>query len=294
MTETQPASIPQVAVLLTAYNGMAWIEEQVDTILNQEKVAVTLFISVDLSSDGTHDWCLQRAASDNRMKVLPYGETFGGAATNFFRLIHDVDFTPFDYIALSDQDDLWFPDKLHHSASLIQTHHYDAVSSDVIAFWADGREKRIRKSWPQKRYDHFFEAAGPGCTYLFKADALSAFQSDLRAHRDTINRVALHDWFLYAWFRQHAYLWHIDDTPMMHYRQHTQNQVGVNCGLRAWKNRLGLVKNKWYRGEVEKIRQILHYPEPFGFWFRVKQFRQLRRRPRDAWVLLALTLFGLY
>lgn len=37
-------NIPRVAVLLAAYNGMQWIEEQVDSILNQQGVAVTLFL----------------------------------------------------------------------------------------------------------------------------------------------------------------------------------------------------------------------------------------------------------
>ncbi len=35
---------PRVAVLLAAYNGMEWIEEQLDSILNQINVSVTVFI----------------------------------------------------------------------------------------------------------------------------------------------------------------------------------------------------------------------------------------------------------
>lgn len=44
---------PKVAVLLAAYNGMAWIEAQLDSILKQANVCVSVFISVDTSSDGT-------------------------------------------------------------------------------------------------------------------------------------------------------------------------------------------------------------------------------------------------
>jgi rhamnosyltransferase len=44
---------PTIAVLLAAFNGTPWLKEQVDSILAQENVDLTLFISVDQSSDGT-------------------------------------------------------------------------------------------------------------------------------------------------------------------------------------------------------------------------------------------------
>lgn len=46
----------KIAILLAAYNGKAYLKEQIDSILNQEDVAVTIFISIDTSSDGTREW----------------------------------------------------------------------------------------------------------------------------------------------------------------------------------------------------------------------------------------------
>ncbi len=43
----------KIAVLLAAYNGMEWIEEQIASILSQKGVSIKIFISVDLSSDRT-------------------------------------------------------------------------------------------------------------------------------------------------------------------------------------------------------------------------------------------------
>ena len=61
-----------IAVLLAAYNGMQWIEEQIDSILNQRNVDVTIFISVDLSTDGTYEWCQALQKKNPRIVVLPY------------------------------------------------------------------------------------------------------------------------------------------------------------------------------------------------------------------------------
>ena len=128
-------SFPNVAILLAAYNGTQWVDEQLSTILIQLDVVVHVFISVDLSTDNTYEWCKQLETSNHNVTVLGYGERFGGAAKNFYRLIKEVDFSSFDYVALSDQDDIWLPSKLTHAVKLITTKKLDAFSSDVVAFW---------------------------------------------------------------------------------------------------------------------------------------------------------------
>ncbi|HBN14018.1 MAG TPA: glycosyl transferase, partial [Pseudohongiella sp.] len=45
--------LQRVAVLLAAYNGMQWLPEQLDSILSQVGVDVTVYVSTDRSSDGT-------------------------------------------------------------------------------------------------------------------------------------------------------------------------------------------------------------------------------------------------
>ena len=103
--------MPTVAVVLAAYNGSRWIQEQIASIFAQQGVDVTLFISVDSSTDGTEALVNQLAAADSRIVVLPHGLRFGGAAPNFYRLLKDIDFSAFDYVALADQDDVWLSSK---------------------------------------------------------------------------------------------------------------------------------------------------------------------------------------
>ena len=38
--------LPSIAILLSAYNGAEWIEEQIDTILKQQDVSIQLFMSI--------------------------------------------------------------------------------------------------------------------------------------------------------------------------------------------------------------------------------------------------------
>ena len=141
---------PSVAVLLAAHNGIEWIKEQIDTIFQQKEVNIFIFISVDVSSDGTFEWCKELNEKNSCVKVLPYGNHFGGAAKNFFRLIKDVNLNLFDFVSLADQDDIWLPNKLSRAVEIIKIKKLEGYSSNVVAFWEDGREKLIKKSSSQK------------------------------------------------------------------------------------------------------------------------------------------------
>jgi rhamnosyltransferase len=63
-----------VLVLLAAYNGSAYITEQIESILAQQGVCVRLLISVDLSNDDTYGICIRFASLDARIEVLEYGD----------------------------------------------------------------------------------------------------------------------------------------------------------------------------------------------------------------------------
>ncbi len=289
---------PKIVVLLAAYNGMTWIEEQIDSILNQQGVDVDICVSVDLSTDGTYEWCCTLAEKYENVKVLPYGERFGGAAKNFFHLIREVDFSVYDYVALADQDDVWLPNKLIHAIEIIKRKKVCALSSDVVAFFQDGRELLIKKSYPQKFFDYFFESAGPGCTYVIESKALHQFKDFLISNWDKVNNITFHDWMIYAYFREYDLGWHIDTKPLMRYRRHESNVIGANSGLGAYKKRLFMVKSNWYKKEVESIRALVDPGDRSGLrlsrLFLIKNFWQLRRHPKEAVVLLLMLVLGIY
>ena len=292
------SSNSSVAVLLAAYNGIRWINEQVNSILNQKHVNVVVYISVDLSSDGTYEWCKELAKKNKFVKLLPYGEHFGGAAKNFFRLIKEVDFESYDYISLADQDDIWFHDKLHRAINLIKDRKLEGYSSNVIAFWKEGRQQLIKKSYCQKKLDYYFESAGPGCTFVLKRQSFKNFKNFLLENWDLTNNIKLHDWIIYAYYRTLLMPWYIDEIPSLYYRQHDRNEIGANINLKAYLNRLKKIKNKWYRNEVQKIVSLMKKKErkniSLNRSFLIANFYKLRRRPRDAFFLLLMNLLRFF
>jgi len=299
--------LPKIAVCLAAFNGGEWLREQLDSILVQKNVVVTVFVSVDQSNDGTELWVNEFSKIDKRVIQLPQGFRFGGAAANFFRLLNDVDFAAFDYVSLADQDDIWYPDKLWRAVMLLSESGFDCYSSNVLAFWEDGTERLIDKAQSQREWDFLFEAAGPGCTYVFKRVVVENIKKLLVSHPSEVTKVGLHDWFIYAFARTAGYRWLIDPLPSMAYRQHSANQVGVNAGWKAYRVRAAKIFSGWGISQARLIARLLEVDnESFCLpwrqhgrlgmlWLAMNAYR-VRRKFSDrfifAMVCLLLALLG--
>ncbi|WP_421274763.1 glycosyltransferase [Aeromonas veronii] len=296
--------VHKTLILLAAYNGCSWIEKQLNTIIQQANAITDIVISVDLSDDETVVICSDYAKKYNNVRLLPYGERFGGAGKNFYRLLKDTDLSGYDYIAFSDQDDIWPENKLATAIEKLQ--QYDCYSANVTAFWENGRQVLIDKAQAQREWDFLFEAAGPGCTYVLKREVAIQFKAWLVERYYQISQdIALHDWLLYAFARSHGHRWFIDHEPMMLYRQHANNQVGTNNSFAAAQKRLKLIKDKWYRNQIIKIiEQLGLHDTPIfkrglnngyiGNLFLLLNVSQLRRRLRDRFALALVLIFNIF
>lgn len=222
------------SVVLAAYNGMMYIEDQIRSILLQKNVELQLFISVDQSTDGTEDCLADWALSEPRLTLLSFGQHFGGAGPNFYRLLREVDLSGFDYLSFADQDDIWHPEKLWRAHSLMTAQNAVGYSSNFTAFWPSGVVRVVNKAWPQRTWDFLFESAGPGCTYVLHSSVALPLQQFVRNADANVVRVDYHDWLIYAFARFHNYPWVIDSWSSMQYRQHAHNQIGVNSGWRSF------------------------------------------------------------
>jgi rhamnosyltransferase len=292
-----------VAVLLAAFDGMRWLPEQMETIWAQRAVALTVFISVDSSSDGTEAWCAAQAALEPRLQLLAQGMRFGGAARNFFRLLRDVPLDDFDYVCFSDQDDLWLPDKLVRAIAQMQAAEAQAYSCNVTAFWADGRQVLVDKAQPQVRWDYLFEAAGPGCGYVLQVGLARQVQGLVRAQWQAVQSIGLHDWFIYAFARSKGFRWVIDAEPGLLYRQHERNQVGANASWLGLWRRARKILSGWGMEQAALTARLLDMQqEPFvragllsgrlGLLYLLRHTRECRRRQRDRWYF-SLVCLGL-
>lgn len=245
-----------VAVLLATFNGLRWLPEQVDSILRQAEVDVRLIISDDLSTDGTWDWLKELAGRDNRVLLLPHSRKFGSAAANFYRFITDADIDDCDFVAFSDQDDIWAPDKLIRHIGIANQTGADGVSSNVIAFWENGYSVEINKSQPQRKLDYLFGSPGPGCTFLISRWLVGELRRLLVDPASSAREAAFHDWLAYAVCRASGRTWYIDDISSVKYRQHHANEFGANFGAAARIARIKKLSDNWYRKEVIKILDV--------------------------------------
>ncbi len=299
MTDSNPT--PRILILLAAYNGGRYLREQVDSLLAQRGVALQILVSLDPSTDDSEPLLRGWAERDERVKLLPMIGPSGGAARNFFRLLRDADMSGFDYVCFSDQDDIWLEGKLERAVQVMRAHSAQAYSCNVTAFWPDGREHAVVKSQPQRRWDHWFESAGPGCTHVFTQALALDLQRAVHAHWAAVQGLALHDWFSYAYAREHGYRWVIDDKPWLRYRQHGGNEVGANVGWRSKWSRAKLLWRGWWLDQSLLLASVVAKADDpvidqwsgrgrAGLLWLALNAHHCRRRRRDAFLFGASCL----
>lgn len=240
---------------MATHNGLPWLKDQIQTVLSQAEVDVQLYVSDDISSDGTFEFLENIAKQESSIFLLP-PKKIGSAGRNFYRLIKEVCLEDCDYVSFCDQDDLWELDKIIRHINLAQQHQADGVSSNVLAFWPDGNQKLIVKSQSLKKWDFIFESAGPGCSFLMTPWLVTKVREQLVDEHSSASLVVLHDWLTYAICRSHGHKWMIDSKSSLQYRQHENNAIGANSGLKAKWIRLVKLKQGWYRAEVTKVTKV--------------------------------------
>jgi glycosyltransferase involved in cell wall biosynthesis len=100
----------QVAILMCTKNGEAFLDEQLKSIAEQTHANWTLFVSDDGSTDATGN-ILKRFAAIHEQKTVVRNGPGKGVCANFLSLATDSAIDA-DYFAISDQDDVWYKDKL--------------------------------------------------------------------------------------------------------------------------------------------------------------------------------------
>src|SRR5579871_4378307 len=127
--------MPRVLVLLAAFDGARWIRPQIASILCQSDVATEVAVRDDGSSDETPA-VLKDLAKDGQIQVEFASESSGSAAQNFFCLIRGHPAEGFDYVAFSDQDDIWHPLKLARATAALADGSCEGYSCATTAMWS--------------------------------------------------------------------------------------------------------------------------------------------------------------
>jgi rhamnosyltransferase len=267
--ENGSANLPTVAVLMATYNGARYLPEQLDSILAQQGVNVLVYIRDDGSNDNTTGIAREYSQRSGRVFLLDASPAQMKVTKNFYSIVRDIDLSVVDYIAYSDQDDVWLNTKLSAAVTEMQVSERDCYASNLIMGDAEARPiknvsflSRIfryllnRKSNRQLKYDHYFEAASAGCTLVLNKRAAQYFQKRINELYDRIPSDASHDWSTYAITRLGGFNWFIDKNAYIIYRQHTENAYGANFGISGITKLLDLFRSGWYRRHILMIEDL--------------------------------------
>ncbi|MCX6294343.1 MAG: glycosyltransferase [Sphingobacteriales bacterium] len=107
-----------VSVVLCSYNGIAFIQSQLDSLESQTYKNIEFICSDNNSNDGTDvllkNWCAQHPST---RKFISHSEK--GLNKNFFNAIQ---FATGTYVMFCDQDDIWMPEKIAMLVSFHEKH----------------------------------------------------------------------------------------------------------------------------------------------------------------------------
>ena len=227
----------KIAVLMATYNGEKYIKEQMDSLLAQTYQDFVCYIHDDGSIDSTV------SLIDYYTKLYPSkffkldGNSCGGAKLNFFYMMKRMTEYNYKYYMLSDQDDIWLPNKVEESIKRIKEVEKECNSTSVplLAYCdASVADKDLKV-----KYDSFEKASGKngyhneinyllaenvvaGCTCIFNRSLL-----ELSTIPVNYKNIYMHDWWLALIASSSGKISFIDK-PLMLYRQHGDNSVGTS------------------------------------------------------------------
>lgn len=125
-----------ISVVMATYNGAAYIREQLDSILAQTLTFSELIISDDGSTDGTIEIIQQYCLKDNRIKLV-FNKGRHDIKSNF---VNGFKYAAYELIAPTDQDDIWYPNKLETLVGHFND-NVDVVNAQDMILYEDNTEE---------------------------------------------------------------------------------------------------------------------------------------------------------
>jgi len=211
----------KVVILLSTYNGERYLQEQIDSLLNQSFPSIEIYVRDDGSTDSTlsilEDY-------KNQGKLAYYSGKNLGPAYSFIDLIKNA--PEADFYALCDQDDVWEPEKIEHcikaapsvNKPILIYHGMNVVDQSLNTIGHYFRRDIYSKSLINSC---LYGDEIAGCTMVFNKLLLNAINSFyppfLTMHDGWIHRVCL---------AINGEIVPVNE-ELIKYRQHSHNTVGI-------------------------------------------------------------------
>lgn len=205
-----------ISVCLASYNGVNYIQQQIDSILSQLAEGDELLISDDGSTDGT----LEIIKSYKDQRILLFESGFKNVVKNFEFIISK---SRGEIIFLSDQDDLWEPTKVMRILEIFSNKHEIGLITtgfNTIDENGDVIKKHIDEKLKLNLFSNIIKNNFLGCTLAFRKELkeiVLPFPSKL----------AMHDWWIGCNAIIHSSVLHLN-IDLINYRRHNTNFTILN------------------------------------------------------------------
>ncbi|CAM3031284.1 glycosyltransferase family 2 protein [Pseudomonas floridensis] len=222
---------PHVAILMCTYNGGAYLKGQLDSFNDQTFQDWTLYVSDDASTDETRSILSDYQRRWGADRLIMFDGPCKGFAENFISLVRRPELKA-DYFAFSDQDDIWFNDKLTRSVGRLES--------------LSGKKPALYCS-TTRLVDADLNVIGVSKLFTRPPSFQNALvQSIAGANTMLINRAArqlllqlpdrapliAHDWLAYLLVTGCGGKVIYEAEPTLDYRQHSGNLIGANASSR--------------------------------------------------------------
>lgn len=214
---------PKVVVLLSTYNGEAYVKQQLDSILEQTYENIQILVRDDGSKDDTLSILKEYEKQDNVSVIL--GENIG-FVDSFMELLKQSPHA--QYYAFADQDDVWEKDKIERAVSILEKQE-DKENCPIMYYSSYDfyNEKMQFVSHPDTRGKTNFLNSLVECVNLGMATVINKQAKDKVLQKIPKENCLGHDWWIYmvcSAFGKVIY----DEKPMVKHRIHQTNTS--KCG----------------------------------------------------------------
>lgn len=205
--------IGKIAICLATFNGEHFLREQIDSIIPQLSPNDCLYISDDGSKDST----LSIIRSYGHLVHLVNNLPQGGVVKNFeFLLKYALD-DGYDFVVLSDQDDVWLKGRLDTIRKLLRNYDFVMTNGRVVDECLNDKGVDIFEfvSFHDGFINTLISTKYVGCCLAFKKNILELALPFPK-------RILWHDWYL-ALVAQLFFRCTISKSETILYRRHSNN-----------------------------------------------------------------------
>ena len=251
----------KILILLSAYNGEKFIEEQIKSLLAQENVDIHVLIRDDGSTDGTCGIVDKYVNETNRVTLIKGENT--GCAGSFYAVAKEAceNYPDYDYYAFSDQDDVWLSDKCERACTALnklkESSNYMLYASAYQMTDASLNPIPTVMLPSNKTFGESLVIQPTiGCTMVFNYNLLSLFV------KGGADGILMHDSWIYKMCLGCGGTYIYDDKPTILYRQHGHNVKGGDQTFgQLWKQRLGNFLHSRCSRSVQAMHLLERYKD---------------------------------